>query len=685
MPRRCHAQFHRITEARRGGNANFVLDASGLPVRAFLTAFFVAVAHSTATINDAGGLDLRGTPIGIMLDCTSDVSWSGFREALHAATANGRLELKPELTDFAVALVQSSGDHVGGMAGGADLFYHDLCGDAAQSFCLYGTANALFVIAADLHNNALASDGNEMASAQAQDYLQMGKSLLGIQHCLDFMESTSWPIRADDFLANTNRSPAVPFRLAADGTIEVAPAHQPPGLSSMFAWPPTYLAEALRGSYWLSSCPSATSGDESVHGDVTLIRIVAVGTHPTLTLEAVTMVRDFSFGEEQRVEVARIMGITYKCDIFPDMCGSGGVNSDDPIAKLIGPFEAPPPYETYTFSRIREASKTIGLQLLGHEPDLLICTSPFILCALLQEATSLPLLAYFGLPLLWKRPTDHFDDKAARAAFWKELVRLGDEPRVVMATNNPLLTEQIAFQTPNMLLPTVRPHAVFARATYAPKLQNKVLVASRTKFNWVTLGCALRRFAPDGYPFTFEILNSDSKLTFKELSSRRAAVLVPWEHALMAFFEFYSMGVPLFMPDAPWAYRLLFDSEGNLGSTKRLYEDVTPGCDVAVGCTVTRPHPFSPFDLDPLESRRYWYQYSSLAQWPHVHRFSSLAKLLELLYVVDTSRTSALMKDFNDRTFVQSVAFWRRATYRLLVGRRHCEAQVDASSSHVTQ
>lgn len=34
------------------------------------------------------------------------------------------------------------------------------------------------------------------------------------------------------------------------------------------------------------------------------------------------------------------------------------------------------------------------------------------------------------------------------------------------------------------------------------------------------------------------------------------------------------MAIPLLMPDASWSYRLIFDAEGNLGSTLPIYRDV---------------------------------------------------------------------------------------------------------------
>eukprot|EP00928_Gymnodinium_smaydae_P047015 TRINITY_DN31357_c0_g1_i1.p1 TRINITY_DN31357_c0_g1~~TRINITY_DN31357_c0_g1_i1.p1 ORF type:complete len:653 (-),score=82.53 TRINITY_DN31357_c0_g1_i1:161-2119(-) len=592
----------------------------------------------------------------LLLDCAGDAAWTTFREHMRVATETGRLDLRPETVQFAEILVSSllEGD---GLRAGVQQFYEDICSPTAESFCVYGAANALFVVAAHSHRSAdSAVDASEASvfRAQAQDYLRMADWLVGSQHCLDFRESSSWPIRADDVLANVNISAGTrEFSMARDAAAP-PPEYPPPPFSSLNAWPSSSLATAL-------AVPPAVK--PSLSSEATL-GVVAVGTHPTLTMEAVTMLRDFAFDAETRVELRRTLGVVYKCAVFPELCGAGGT---DPVADLIGPFEAPPAYETYTIAHIAATLAKIGEELSAtSRVDMLVCTSPFIVCALLQRAMKLPLLAYFGLPMLWKRPTDHFEDASARVAFWAELQRLAAEPRVVIATNNPLLSEQIAHQS-GLLPPVVRVHARFTGAVYVPTNLDKALLVSRTKFLWVTLGCLLKAFTPDDYPVAFTVLNSDSKLSFRELAAHRLAVVVPWEHALMAFFEFYSMSMPLVMPDVPWTYRLLFDADNNLGSTTAQYFDVDPSCDRLTGCAAgARPHPSPPFAFDTLEARHYWYQYSFLAQWPHVHRFTSLPQLLDMVLTVDLAQTSAQMRAFNDRTLVQSVAFWRHAGRRLL-------------------
>jgi len=574
-----------------------------------------------------------------------------FREQMQAATQGGKLNFDPELVTLARTLVTFIEQE--GLMEAVERFYQDLCSDIPQSFCLYGAVNAIFVVAADMH-------GMDDGSRFAQEYLNTATFLLGSQHSLDFVESTPWPIHANDILFNVNRAASTPFELAP--RVEGDPSQLPAPLSTLSPWPALDLSVALAGAV-------ACQGDA---------RLVAVGTHPTLTLEAVVMLRDFAFDSGQQVLVQRTLGITYKCAVFPDMCAGGAAaengGSDDPVARLIGQFDSPPPYEDYTLARIKDALAAVGDELrAGSGIDILLCTSPFIVCAVLQKAMGVPMLGYFGLPLLWKRPTDHFDSPSARSEFWGLLDYLVSQPEVVLLTNNPLLSEQIAYQSTGVPLPVVRPQATYTNATYVPTRMKDAMLVSRTKFMWVTLGCAMRHFMPEGYPVSFTVANSDSKLGFREMAAHRAVVLVPWEHALMAFYEFYSMSIPLLMPDAHWAYRLVFDADGNLGSTTSQYLDVSPRCDAVQGCSGAR-HPLAPFKFESFESRRYWYQYSSFAQFPHIHKFSSVADLLQKLVTLDLGPTSAAMKSFNDVTLLRSTAFWRGAARKMLAGSTTCKA-----------
>merc|ERR1712216_700727 len=116
------------------------------------------------------------------------------------------------------------------------------------------------------------------------------------------------------------------------------PPVAPPPMSTLSTWSSSDLARSLSSS---TKCPEQ-------------VRLLAVGTHPTLTMEAVGMLRKYAFASEQPVTLVKTLGITYKCAVFPDMCAGSTDGGSDPVADLIGPFDAPPADHLYTLARISE-------------------------------------------------------------------------------------------------------------------------------------------------------------------------------------------------------------------------------------------------------------------------------------------------------------------------------------------
>merc|ERR1711879_234697 len=124
-----------------------------------------------------------------------------------------------------------------------------------------------------------------------------------------------------------------------------------------------------------------------------------------------------------------------------------------------------------------------------------------------------------------------------------------------MGTNNPPLWHQLeySFRQPDEKweVRILRPHNRYMNVYYTPKVATQkdgfvhhhFAFVSRTKFQWVTMECLLKRMiAQDSLPLSFETLNTLSSKSFNELAAFTAVVLVPWEAALMAFYEYYSMG-----------------------------------------------------------------------------------------------------------------------------------------------
>lgn len=210
------------------------------------------------------------------------------------------------------------------------------------------------------------------------------------------------------------------------------------------------------------------------------------------------------------------------------------------------------------------------------------------------------------------------------------------------------------------------------RTPGAGRLLHYVGVVSRTKFQWVTFECLFKRMIHFGkLPFKFDVLNTDSKKSFFEMASYTAIVLLPWEAALMAFYEYYSMNMPMFLPAREMLYRTVYHAEGNLGTTKPIYMKKSPlvaaepSAEAAGDEKKSDEHPFPPFAFDKLDSRAYWLGYSDFARWPGLKYFYNLQELCKYLLQEDAPAMAATMKLHNDKTFASSVAFYRDSLSRL--------------------
>ena len=130
----------------------------------------------------------------------------------------------------------------------------------------------------------------------------------------------------------------------------------------------------------------------------------------------------------------------------------------------------------------------------------------------------------------------------------------------------------------------------------------------------------------------------------------------------MAFYEYYSMGMPLFFPSKKWMYRTVYHKEGNLGTTAMPdYREQSPYVSDAEKAAYRETlHPFAPVgEFQSLMARKHWLPYSDFASWPAITYFSSVQELIQKLIEADPEALSLKMKQFNERRFVSSVAYWK--------------------------
>ena len=138
----------------------------------------------------------------------------------------------------------------------------------------------------------------------------------------------------------------------------------------------------------------------------------------------------------------------------------------------------------------------------------------------------------------------------------------------------------------------------------------------------------------------------------------RAVVGFPYDTSLMFFWEFYSMGMPIFVPMQLWRWGIFGQH------TRPDLEQPT-----LEGGMHERP-PFSPFfdGFAPIDLERalYWSRYTDWAMFPHVQYFDSLPDLMVKLQDVDLQAVSSSMKRFNEESMVQTVETWRYIVERWL-------------------
>ncbi|CAD7924387.1 unnamed protein product [Amoebophrya sp. A25] len=552
-----------------------------------------------------------------------------------------------------------------GLYKGVDDFFHDICDLNLKTtqVCLYGLFNALVVL-------ALAGD---------TEFARPGLRMLGNLQCLDYLESSSWRFKSADLQAVLQNSTlwkvgekqAAPHQVMLTGKNKIDAEYF--AKCDVSAWMLSRKAEQMlmaRSSGQPTNEPEAKKS----------VRMLLFGTHPTLTLEPYTMIADHVFPQDKfDLDLQGVFGISYKCHIYPLLC-----NDNDPIATLLGAFDKAD--ETYTTDKALLTLEAV-FESLKDTADVFICTSPFFLCAVMAALLPAETLQFnfMGLPALWKAPHDVADNMET---FWEYGHKFFRRENSVHVTNNFLLFEQLRYmfgEQDTTKLRVLRPHNRYMNAYYVPRkhliataerkknlsleeLRNKeapaplvhyVGLVSRTKFQWVTFECLFKRLIHEGnLPFDFEVLNTDSKLSFQEMGTFTAMILVPWEAALMAFYEFYSMNMPLFVPSRDMLYRTVYHAEGNLGTTKNIYHVRSPRL---AGADAESIHPYPPFAFEKLDARIYWLEFSDFVRWPGIRQFFHLQELVKLLLQEDAPAMAAEMKLYNDKTFASSVAFYRRA------------------------
>jgi len=431
-------------------------------------------------------------------------------------------------------------------------FFKYLCGGyeahwpLSDNFCLFGFVGALFVRSRHL----MTSEDPEVRKAADMDF-QYATTVLGREGSVDFLDSSPWPVSILDIYININETTFLTYNQYAHATPIQAPA------------------VTLESIEWHSQSIDMT--DKVIPAR---IEMAILGTHATLSLEPVDMLRRSLNGIELH---AVFYGLEPRwCQIL-GICDQGSTA----LSQLFKDAEKDP-YSFPWSEMVRQISDIYVADSRLLNANVLLCTEPLAGCLMLRhiahlQGRQLPILGYLGVALLNSCPPEDV------AQFWMEFAavtsdRSGDgSTPSVLAVNNMILSEQIYYQS-GYRMPYVRAHGLYTGMSYTPLKVSEVLMWRAPLFMYSTTRCAMLRFLQGmpSYPISFRFIDESESVPYNEVAQFKAVGLIPWDHALMTFYEIYSAGVPMMLPSAEWMYRLLYQ-RGQLSVGERLYQSIMPG------------------------------------------------------------------------------------------------------------
>lgn len=592
-----------------------------------------------------------------LLDCAGDPVWSAFRERL-LENAVQDFPMNPELVIEAQQLLARHHEDIAmdpdaayGASSGMRSFFTSCNTPPSPTsnhlpFCLYGAVAALWVVARAGHPDA--------HGLLAQAEFLLGKTM---RHTMDFMESSRWPISSLDIFANRQRPAEAEFLLPR--TLAAYRPHTVP----------------LRRSSTSSTTPSGT---------VSALRMVVweVGVHASLSAEPLQMWARFvprvEFLHRNLIQDQYPKWLPDKCKTLYShprlVCDSVEDDITDLFRRRL-PHSATSKDPIETIDEVVDEFRLIAGDRLG-QVDMFLCTVAYL--CLLGENLGVPVLGYFGHPLLFMVPRT----SAARDAFWPRFVAMASRGSVGFAVSDPFLQMQYDYQVGLPRLPSIRTHALYTGATHFPARPDEILVMDRP--HECILMCVIQRLLLDGrwigdrqnfptdddangwpmsdgrlrsaggvgYPFRF-FTRSLTDRTFASFAQFRAVALWAYDMDLITFYEFYSMNSPIFMPSHLPKYLFQQDHMDYDGEwSQRRYGSGQPRLWPNDATT-------SPFDEENIDAVRNTVMFTDYFRLPEVQYFESIPRLLEMLLTADFFDIVQKMARFNQDALVESSNAWR--------------------------
>ena len=233
-------------------------------------------------------------------------------------------------------------------------------------------------------------------------------------------------------------------------------------------------------------------------------------------------------------------------------------------------------------------------------------------------------------------------------------------PDVYFICNNPITQAQVEYQT-GVALPIIRPNALYLDgASWSPVrvagAKEILLIEPR---DGCILPCILSHIldtlAPEDFPFVFHRKMELDDRSYERFSQFWGVLLYPHDLALMSFYEFHVMGVPIFMPGHLSKY--IFPWSASVHFYDGSFPDIGFPVNGGVNGTGTE-HPFSPFGLHSHDALEYWVPRTDFFVFPAVTKFYSLGDLITILLDADFAAISQQMNKFSRKRLAADARSW---------------------------
>ena len=207
-----------------------------------------------------------------------------------------------------------------------------------------------------------------------------------------------------------------------------------------------------------------------------------------------------------------------------------------------------------------------------------------------------------------------------------------------------------------LLCPSTRP--------VAPPLYNELMGALDVFKKRYKLTHAKNTIA-DGGLVIAPVRSLYKRFEYSDLAAHPAIILMPYQLSVMSFFEFYRMGIPMFVPSPQllthWhmkhsvlkerSWNMIFDKPGLLSAVKK------------------HPDYKGPMLSDPNDNLNFnsvleWVKLGDFYTFPHVQQFDNLTHLVEMVGTTSLQElnvVSTRMRVFSETHDVTTLKSWGRA------------------------